>query len=345
MTAAPVQISVVIPLFNDASTIGAVLDALARQETVRSFEVIVVDDGSTDSGADQIEDRAQVLRQANAGPSAARNLGAHEARGDIVLFLDADCIPPPSWVADLSLPLEEGHSQAAMGTIRMANDGVVPRLVQSEVEDRYRGMAATPGGIDFIAAPSCGFRRDVFLEIGGFDVRLRAAEDVEIAYRVTAAGHRIAFVDSAPVAHVHQTSWRAFVATKFARAKGRFIVFRRFPAKYRHDSWTPLSLKLQFAATAVAVPVLILGMLLSPWLIVAATVLLLFAVILGWPLVRDTGDRLSDLAGHLGGLAIGAGYVILRSLIILSALAAVRVRPDRHGLHRTDGPKTGIEEA
>jgi len=342
MTPAPVQISVVIPLFNDAGTVGATLDALARQETVSSFEVIVVDDGSTDGGARLAEGRARVLRQANAGPSAARNHGARESCGGIVLFLDADCVPPPNWVAELSLPLEAGQAHATMGTIRMANDGVVPRLVQSEVEDRYRGMAAATDGIDFIAAPSCGFRRDVFLEIGGFDERLRSAEDVDIAYRFTGAGHRIVFVGSAPVAHQHQTTWRAFVATKFSRAKGRFTVFRRFPAKRRHDSWTPLSFKLQFAATAIAVPALILGILLTPWLIAAAVALLLSAVILGWPLVRDTGDRMSDLAGPLGGLGIGAGYVILRSLIILSALAAVKLNPDWHGRRVSDNQKMGI---
>lgn len=343
MSAEPVDVSVVIPLYNDAGTIGAVLDALAVQQTARPFEVIVVDDGSTDRGAALAEGRARVLRQENAGPSAARNLGAREARGEIVLFLDADCVPPPNWIAELSRPLLSGQAEAAMGTIRMANDGVVARLVQSEVEDRYRGMAAATDGVDFIAAPSCGFRRDFFLAIGGFDERLRAAEDVEIAYRVTAAGHRIAFVGSAPVAHEHQTTWRDFIKTKFSRARGRFAVFRLFPAKRRHDSWTPLSFKLQFAATAIALPVLILGIVLTPWLVAAAAALLILAVILGWPLVRDTAERLSDLTGRPGGLAIGAGYIILRSLIILAAMAAVRLSPDRHATRRGEVAKTGIE--
>lgn len=327
MSEAGVQVSVVIPLYNDAATIGAVLDGLAAQTGAPSFEVIVVDDGSTDGGGGLAEARARVIRQPNAGPAAARNHGAGDAAGGIVLFLDADCVAPANWVADMAHALDTARFDAVMGTIGMANDGVVPRLVQSEINDRYRGMAAATGGVDFIAAPACGFRRDVFLALGGFDERLRHAEDVEIAYRVTAAGHRIAFVDTAPAAHAHQTTWGQFIRTKFRRAVGRFTVFRLFPDKRRHDAWTPMPLKLQFAATALAVPVALLGLVWQPWLLAAAAALVGAAVLLGWPLVRATGKQLSGLTGPLGGLAIGAFYVVLRSLIILAALAAMKLTP------------------
>lgn len=328
MSEAGVQVSVVIPLYNDAATIGAVLDGLAAQAGAPPFEVIVVDDGSSDGGGGLVGARARVIRQPNAGPAAARNQGARDATGEIVLFLDADCVPPPNWVADMVHALATGRFDAVMGTIGMANDGIVPRLVQSEIDDRYRGMAVATGGVDFIAAPACGFRRDVFLALGGFDERLRHAEDVEIAYRVTAAGHRIAFVDTAPAAHAHQTTWGQFIATKFRRAVGRFTVFRLFPGKRRHDTWTPMPLKLQFAATALAVPLALLGLVWQPWLLAATAALVVVTVLLGWPLVRETGRGLSDLTGLPGGLVIGAFYVVLRSLIILAALAAMKLTPD-----------------
>lgn len=316
-------VSIVIPLYNDAATIGAVLDGLAVQIAAPDFEVTVVDDGSTDNGPDLTKGRARLLQQANAGPAAARNNGAQHARGDVVLFLDSDCVPSPHWVARMVGALENGFD-GVMGTLIAANDGVVPRLVQLEIEDRYRAMSAATNGVDFIAAPSCGFRRQAFLDLGGFNETLRQAEDVEMAYRFTAAGHRIAFVPNAPVAHAHQTTWNEFLRVKYRRAVGRLEVFALFPQKRRHDTWTPLALKLQFVAIALAVPALFFG--LFAWQFAfAALSLVLAAIALGWPLVLAAAQREAPLIGFWRGLGVGATFVVMRSLIILLALARVKL--------------------
>jgi GT2 family glycosyltransferase len=321
------KVSVVIPLYNDAATIGAVLDGLAAQVGAPEFEVIVVDDGSTDEGPARVAGRARLVRQPNAGPAAARNNGARQAGGDVVLFLDSDCTPSPHWVTRMAGAIG-GRFDGVMGTLVAANDGVVPRLVQLEVEDRYRSMAQAADGVDFIAAPSCGFRRGVFLGLGGFDETLRQAEDVEMAYRFTSAGHRIAFVADAPVAHAHQTTWAEFLRVKYRRAVGRLTVFALFPQKRRHDAWTPVTLKLQFAAVALAVPAFALGVFVWPVLWVAAA-LLMAAIALGWPLVMATARRQASLIGFWRGLGIGAVFVVLRSLVILLALLRVKLRGPR----------------
>lgn len=319
-----VEISVVLPLYNDADSIPAVLEALKIQATDRVFEIIVVDDGSGDRGP-QIarESGALVVAQPNAGPAAARNRGAQEAKGGIVLFLDSDCEPPPNWVEALAGALDDLRFDAVMGTIRAANDGVVPRIVQAEVEERYQGMRAAKDGVDFIAAPSCGFRRAVFLRLGGFDRRLRQAEDVEIAYRTTGAGHRIAFVDAAPVAHRHQTGWGEFLSVKLRRARGRMEVFRLFPDKRRHDSWTPLSLKLQFGFAALSVPAL-LTLPWGPWLPVTC---LLALVAAGTRSVIATARRLASLTGWPAAVLAGCVYVVARAYVILLAVAQVKLFP------------------
>lgn len=330
------EVTVVLPFYNDADTIGAVLAALAAQQGAPSMAVIVVDDGSTDGAvlpAPAI--RTRVIRQSNAGPAAARNRGAGAATGRIVLFLDADCVPPPNWVAAMSAAIDGTRFQAAMGTICAANDGVVPRLVQIEVEDRYRGMQAARDGVDFIAAPTCGFLREAFLAVGGFDERLRQAEDVELAYRFTGAGHRIAFVAGAPVAHKHQTGWSEFIRTKYRRAVGRLRVFVLHPRKRRHDTWTPMSLKVQFAAIAIAVPLLAAGMFMLWPAAVAGLLLLGVGLVLGWPLILATAQRERPLVGFLGGLAIGAAFVLIRSLVILAAMLRMRLeRVSRPTAHR-----------
>jgi cellulose synthase/poly-beta-1,6-N-acetylglucosamine synthase-like glycosyltransferase len=215
-----------------------------------------------------------------------------------------------------------------VGTLTAANDGVVQRLVQLEVEDRYRGMAAAVNGVDFIAAPSCGFKRDIFLGMGGFNESLRQAEDVELAYRFDAAGHRIAFVADAPVAHAHQTTWGEFISTKYRRAVGRLKVFALYPQKRRQDAWTPLALKLQFAAVALAIPATVAGIFRWPFVLLGLG-LLVVAILLGWPLVIATARRQASLIGLWRGFGVGAAFIIIRSLIIL--LAVMRMKLWRAG--------------
>ena len=316
--------TVVIPLYNDAASIGKVLDALEIQTGAPPFEVIVVDDGSTDLGPELVQKRATLIRQANAGPAAARNTGAGQAKGDYLLFLDADCTPSAHWVERLTSAMLDTGYDGVMGTLTAANDGVVPRLVQLEVEDRYRSMARAKDGVDFIAAPSCGFNRRVFLALGGFNQSLRQAEDVEMGYRFTEAGHRIAFVADAPVAHEHQTTWGEFIRTKYRRAVGRLRVFALFPQKRRHDSWTPLSLKLQFAAIALAVGALTLGFVFWPGVLVGFG-LIMMAILLGWPLVIATARRQASLIGFPRGLGVGAAFVVIRSLVILVAMLRAKL--------------------
>lgn len=321
----PVSISVIIPLYNGATTIADVLAALASQRTSHQFETIVVDDQSDDGGDALVCPPNLLLYQKNAGPAAARNHGAKVAKGDLLLFLDSDCTPALNWVEDMAHAIETTGFDAVMGTLVAANDGVVPRLVQLEIEDRYRGMAAASEGVDFIAAPSCGVKREVFTQLGGFDERLRQAEDVEFAYRLTGAGHKIAFVQGAPVAHAHQTTWRAFLKTKYIRAVGRLRVFTLFPQKRRQDSWTPLSFKLQFVAVVLAVPTLLLALFLGSFWWAVTGVLLGVAILLGAPLVIATAQRQRGLIGLIPGLFVGAGFVLIRSGIILAAMGHTKL--------------------
>jgi len=91
------SVSIVIPTFNGASRIGDCLAALVQQTQDRNAEILVVNDGSTDNTVDAVRQYSGVrlITQTNAGPAAARNRGALEARGTIILFTDDDCVPTP----------------------------------------------------------------------------------------------------------------------------------------------------------------------------------------------------------------------------------------------------------
>ncbi len=135
------RVSVVIPLYNKARTVLRALDSIARQ-SFDGFEAIVVDDGSTDGGADIAaacaDPRFRLVRQANAGPGAARNRGIAEARGDLIAFLDADDAWLPEYL-ESSVRLIE----ASGPSVASVTSGYIefPQAAPSEPLWRRRGIA------------------------------------------------------------------------------------------------------------------------------------------------------------------------------------------------------------
>jgi glycosyltransferase involved in cell wall biosynthesis len=172
-----VIISVIVPAYNAERTLDACLSALTRQFVPpgMQMEIIVVDDGSVDDTA-HVASRygVRLIRQANAGPSAARNAGAGAARGELLLFTDADCAPAPDWAARMAAPFADPDVAGAKGVYQTAQMEPVARFVQVEYEDRYDRMRGQ-SHIDFIDTYAAAYRRDIFLEAGGFDTTFRTA--------------------------------------------------------------------------------------------------------------------------------------------------------------------------
>ncbi len=242
------SVSIIIPTFNGASRIGGCLRALLNQTEKQDAEILVVNDGSTDSTADVVSHYSgvRVITQSNAGPAAARNRGALEARGTIILFTDDDCVPMPEWVAAMIEPFEVPDVVGVKGVYRTRQRRLAARFVQIEYEDKYRLMADLPR-IDFIDTYSAGFRRDRFLEINGYDTSfpVACAEDVELSYRMSARGWTMKFVPMAIVYHTHpDTLWR-YLNKKYKFAFWRVLAVRKNPKKAMKDSHTPQLMKLQ----------------------------------------------------------------------------------------------------
>ncbi len=257
--------SIVIPAFEAERVIGACLDALAAQTVPRDFfEVIVVDDGSTDATAAAASARgATVLRQANAGPAAARNAGARHASGEIVLFTDADCRPEPGWLEAMTRPFGKPEVAAVQGRYVGSQPEIAARWSQLEFDERYDRI---PDGadIDFVFTYSAAYRRDVFLGLGGFDLAFPApnGEDMDLAFRLKERGHHFVFAGGARMRHVHPTRWGWYFRQKFTRAYWRQRVYARFPGKALSDSYTPKSLKLQILL-GMLLPVALLASLIG----------------------------------------------------------------------------------
>ncbi len=246
---APPVASVVVPAHNAERTIGRCLTALANQTVPRaSYEVLVVDDGSTDrTAAVAAEHGAVVLTHpTRSGAGAARNTGAAQARGHLLLFIDADCEATPAWVEEMLRPFTETSVCAVYGAYRTRQTSLIAQFAQAEFEERYTRLTQRES-IDFLATHAAAFRREVFARSDGFRRDLLGNEDVEIAYRLSRQGFRLAFAAQAAVYHEHPSTLARYLATKMSRGYWRTIVYARHPQKAIYDSYTPPWLKLQVA--------------------------------------------------------------------------------------------------
>jgi len=258
------MISVIIPVYNSEHSIGACLESLKRQTISRDkYEIIVVDDGSTDKTAGVVKSfDVRYIYQRNQGPAAARNSGVKVAKGDIVLFIDADCRATENWIEEMVRPFNNPDIAGVKGVYRTEQSDLIARFVQIEYEQKYERMKKIPY-IDFIDTYSAGFRRDIFLKYGGYDTSFPTAsvEDQEFSFRLAKDGHKMVFQPSGVVYHLHPNNLKRYFRRKFYVAYWKILVLKKHPGKFGSDSHTPQSLKVQIlltymiAASLMVIPV------------------------------------------------------------------------------------------
>jgi glycosyltransferase involved in cell wall biosynthesis len=268
--------SIIIPTFNGGSRIGNCLDSLVKQTAGRNVEILVVNDGSSDNTANVVGGYSSVrlITQANAGPASARNRGALEAQGKILLFTDDDCVPMPDWLEAMLGPFNNPDIVGAKGVYRTHQKSLAARFVQIEYEDKYRLMADL-FSIDFIDTYSAGFRRDRFLEMTGYDTSfpVACAEDIELSYRMSARGWEMKFVPGAIVYHTHPDTLSAYLKKKYKFAFWRVLAVRKNPGKGVKDSHTPQIMKLQLIFAPALLVAVIFDVIVRPIMPVSAVVL------------------------------------------------------------------------
>ena len=258
-------LSVVVPAHNAAGTIGACVAALRHQIIDRPFEIIVVDDGSSDETAAVARAAgATVLTTPRGRPAAARNAGIRAARGEIVCCTDADCTPRPDWLAQIVHPFDDPALVACKGTYATCQTSLVARFVQLEYEDKY-DLLHEQTRIDFIDTYSAAYRRDVLLANDGFDERFDYLEDQELSFRLAARGYHMVFQPAAVVKHLHSATVRAYLRKKGIIGYWKAQVVRRFPGRAAADSHTPQVMKVQMLLALFILAALGAALLAAPF--------------------------------------------------------------------------------
>jgi GT2 family glycosyltransferase len=235
------SVSVVVCSYNGARTIRQTCEEL-RKLQYDNFDVIVVDDGSTDGTAEIARAYGfHVIVTRNRGLSHARNTGLRAATGEIVAYLDDDAYPDPQWLSNLAHAFRTSHHAAIGGpNIPPPGNGIVADCI-----------ATAPGGPVHVLVSDCeaehipgcnmAFRKADLEAIGGFDPQFRVAgDDVDVCWRLRDSGRTIGFCPAAMVWHHRRGSVRTYWKQQRGYGKAEALLESKWPEKYNaagHVSW------------------------------------------------------------------------------------------------------------
>jgi GT2 family glycosyltransferase len=365
------RISVIVCTYNGSRTIRECLDGLLQLE-YPNFEVIVVDDGSTDrTAAIAREYPFRLISTPNRGLSSARNTGLRAATGEIVAYIDDDAFPDPHWLHYLAAGFRDGRHVGVGGpNIPPPGNGVVADCV-----------AHAPGGPIHVLlsdqeaehVPGCNmsFRRSALQAIGGFDPRFRTAgDDVDVCWRLQERGWTIGFSPAAMVWHHRRKTMRAYLRQQWGYGRAEALLERKWPEKYNapgHATWAGRLYghgvvravnggrvyhgvwgSAPFQSVYEPPPGLAASLVAMPeWLLILAALAVLAGLGIGWRPLRWAGPLLAlavaapvvraVLAGTTAPLRVPPGGPRLRARLLVGLLhllqPVVRLRGRlRHGL-------------
>lgn len=225
--------SVIVPAYNAADTISTLLESLAAQ-SFKDFEVILVDDASRDRTPQVIESFPyRLIRMAqNRGPAHCRNVGARNASGRILVFIDSDCRASKDWLETIDRNFSKNDAEALMGKLVL--------MPSTYLGDSISALGFPAGGaIGFekiwkvdskgythsLSTCNCAVKRDVFDRVGGFDASFPYAggEDSLLAYCLKKNEFRIKYCPDVVVFHKARDSFSGFLRWQFRRGISSFI--------------------------------------------------------------------------------------------------------------------------
>jgi len=267
------SVSVIIPVRNRPDEIEACLDSLTKVcYPDDKMEIIVVDDGSTDDTLLRIsrfQARLISLKE-NHYASFCRNLGAAKANGEILAFVDSDCVVEPYWLMEL-IPVFERQMVGAVGgkvSSYFSRSGLNRyEEVKSSLVISTRAKSSLEGDRSFYV-PSCNLlvRRKAFLKVGGYREDLIVGEDVDLCWRLQDRGYHVEFVPRGTVFHRHRNKILSFAKRRFDYGGSEPLLQRLHPNRRKMMTfplalilfWVPIALGLLSGSmTAVALSPLV----------------------------------------------------------------------------------------
>ncbi|MFE7192676.1 glycosyltransferase family 2 protein [Kitasatospora sp. NPDC057541] len=227
-------VSVVMPARNAETTLAAQLEALCAQTYPDPWEVVVVENGSGDGTRALLRrwqrrmPRLRVTVTDEPGVNRARNLGCRQADGEFVLLCDADDIAAPGWVAGMVDALRSSPAVGGALERRLLNG---PVALAARPAKKSPALLDTFGFLPYPAGANCGFHKELWSRLGGFDESYRGGgDDTEFFWRAQLAGYRLAFAPHAVVHYRHRGDTRSIVRQSYGYGRSHPKLYRDFAA-------------------------------------------------------------------------------------------------------------------
>jgi len=299
-----VKISFIIPVFNRPRETEELLRSLSLQ-TDQDFEVIIVEDGSTNSSESVVEKYRNQLHinyffKNNSGPGPSRNFGCEKANGEYLIFLDSDCVLPERYVQIVRETLERSYTDAFGGPDRAHEDFTNFQKAINFSMTSFLTTGGIRGGNEKMEkfhprSFNMGFSKEVFGSTGGFS-DMRFGEDVDLSIRILEQGYRTQLIREAFVYHKRRTSLRQFFKQVYNSGIARINLQKRHPG----------TLKVVHAAPAVFT----LGVLLLMLLSLLVSWLFILPILLHIPLLFLSAS-IKNRSLIIGFLAVVTSYTQL----------------------------------
>ena len=230
--------SVIVPTRDRLASLRVALGALERQQRAEPYELIVVDDGSTDGAGAFLAARAaqgaivHVMSEGR-GAAAARNAGIRRARGEIIACTDDDCEVPRDWVARLRDRLVQTGAAAVGGRVVAAADAARPARISQAITNGIARALNDRGRSQFLTSNNVAYRAAALRAVGLFDEGFTGAggEDRDLHARLRARGERLVYAADIVVAHHPRMSWSAFLRQQAAYGRGARRYYGRRDAR------------------------------------------------------------------------------------------------------------------
>lgn len=295
--------SIIIPVYNRPDEVDELLNSLTQQ-TVRDFEVIVVEDGSSVTCEHVVKQYEQQLNiryfnKPNSGPGQTRNYGAERSSGEYLLILDSDCILPPGYLAAIEEELKRQPTDAFGGPDRAHDSFTSTQKAINYAMTSFFTTGGIRGGkkkMDkfYPRSFNMGLKADVYRALGGFS-KMRFGEDIDLSIRIFKGGYSCRLFPEAWVWHKRRTDLKKFFKQVYNSGIARINLYKKYPESLKVVHLLP-------AVFTLGVVFVLLSSLICPY---ALLLLAMFAIII----FTDSSIRNRSL--WIGMLSVLAAFIQL----------------------------------
>jgi len=269
------KFSLIIPVYNRPNEIDELLGSLVEQTYTKNFEVIVVEDGSSESSENVIKNYSRKLNlhyffKENTGAGHSRNFGMLKATGNYYIIFDSDCIIPPNYLVEVEKALTHNFTDA-YGGADAAHESftTIQKAINYSMTSFFTtgGIRGNKKAIDKFQPRSfnLGMSKKAFEQTNGFS-KMKIGEDIDLTFRLWENNFETQFIEDAFVYHKRRSTFKQFFKQTFAFGQGRPFLNKKYPDTKKITYWFPT---VFVCFTLVS---LLLGFMLSKLFLIPITI-------------------------------------------------------------------------